>query len=117
VNKFGKLLHGLRVYSAGQISDLCVKLRIDEVVLSTQKITPSRLRGVVESCALVGVPVKRMKLELERVADTELGWVLPGPDADIVDPAARIIGPHPTPHLPITEPISLPQRTNKAVDH
>jgi len=117
VNKFGKLLHGLRVYSAGQISDLCVKLRIDEVVLSTQKITPSRLREVVESCALVGVPVKRMKLELERVADTELGWVLPGPDAEIVDPAARIIGPHtPVPLLPIEAP-ARPSATRPKADH
>src|SRR5215212_87018 len=90
--KFGKLLHGLRVYSGDQaIAALCTKLRIDEVVLSTAKIAPSRLREVVESCALVGIPVTRMKMELERVADTELGWVLPSADAEIADAAARII--------------------------
>jgi len=92
VRKFGKLLHGLRVYSGEQsISALCTKLRIDEVVLSTARISPERLREVVESCALAGVPVTRMKMELERVADPELGWVLPSAGAEAAEPAARVI--------------------------
>ncbi|PYQ27438.1 MAG: hypothetical protein DMF56_19990 [Acidobacteria bacterium] len=116
--KFGKFMHGLRVYSGDQpIADLCTKLRIEEVVLSTAKISPLRLREIVESCALVGVPVKRMKIDLERVADLELGWVLPAADVDLVDPAARIIAPRTKPQAPVVEPVRLPSATWKAKDH
>ena len=115
--KFGKLLHGLRVYSGRQsISELCTKLRIDEMVLSTGKIAPARLREIVESCALVDIPVTRMRLDLERVADTELGWVLPSHDTEIADPGARILEPRTKPLLPIDTP-RRPSATRPNADH
>ena len=116
--KFGKFMHGLHVYPGDQpIADLCTKLRIEEVVLSTAKVSPSRLREIVESCALVGVSVSRMKMNLERVADLELGWVLPNTDIDLVDAAARIIAPRTKPQAPVVEAPRRPSATRPTKDH
>lgn len=115
VRKFGKLLHGLRVYSGQQpIPALCTKLRIDEVVLSMQDIAPARLREIVESCALVGIPVKRMKMDLERVADTELGWVLPSSGMETTPLQGRL--PIEAPHVPHEAP-RRPSATRPQADH
>ena len=83
------------------MSELCETLHIDEVVLSTH-VSQQRLRDLVRACELAGVPVKRIKMELQRIADTELGWVLPSPDAEV--PAAAIITSQPSPLLPIERP-------------
>ena len=76
--KIGRKLHGLRVYSTEALADVCREVRADEVFLSTMKVPLSRLRHIVETCESAGVPVKRMRLEIERVADRELGWVTSG---------------------------------------
>jgi len=47
------------------------------VFLSTTKVPLSRLRHLVEECERIGIAVKRMRIDLYRIADRELGWVLP----------------------------------------
>lgn len=96
--KAGKMLHGLRIFdgSAESLAELCRSLSVAEVVLSTPHIAASRMRAILEACEKSGVPVKRMTIELQRVADTELGWVLP---TDTIIPntiAAQIATEHPT---------------------
>ena len=73
--KIGRKLHGLRVYSTEALAEICREVRADEVFLSTMKVPLSRLRQIVAACQSAGVPVKRMKIEIERIADRELGWV------------------------------------------
>src|SRR6185436_17726337 len=103
--KAGKLLHGLRIHSGDRsIAELCESEHIDEVVLSTT-VPQQRLRELVRSCELAGVPVKRIKMELQRVADTELGWVLPSADAEVPAAAAAILTSQPPPLLPIERPV------------
>lgn len=75
--KTGRLLHGLRVYPASRsITELCRRLAIDEVFLSTSKISNERINEVIADCATVNVPVKRMRIDIERLADVELGWIV-----------------------------------------
>jgi UDP-GlcNAc:undecaprenyl-phosphate GlcNAc-1-phosphate transferase len=103
--KAGKLLHGLRIHSGDRsIAEVCEALHIDEVVLSTT-VPPQRLRDLVRACELAGVPVKRIKMELQRIADTELGWVLPSPDAEVPAAAAAMLTSQPSPMLPIERPV------------
>jgi len=79
--KADTLLHGLRVHSGKEVGALCREQQIHEVFLSTIKLAPERLREIVAECETVGIPVKRMKIDIQRVADMELGWILPAPDA------------------------------------
>lgn len=104
LRKAGKVLHGLRVYAGNRsMTELCARLNIDEVILSTG-VTQTRLREIVSACEAAGVPVKRMKIELERVADTEVGWVLPSADSEVPAAAAAIMSSHAVPMLPIERP-------------
>jgi UDP-GlcNAc:undecaprenyl-phosphate GlcNAc-1-phosphate transferase len=99
--KAGKLLHGLRIYDGKScLEQLCKQLNVAEVVLSTTRIPATRLRELVQSCEKVGVPVKRMNIELQRIADTELGWVLPT-DSIIATTIAAQIAVEKAPMLPI----------------
>ena len=99
--KFGSFLHGLRVYPGDQpLDEVCRAARIDEVFLSTLKIPVSRFRGLVAECERIGIPVKRMKFEIQRIADEDLGWVLPS-GAAVDTTAADLAAP---PLLPIESP-------------
>jgi len=114
--KAGKLLHGLRIHSGERsISELCETLRIDEMVLSTS-VSPQRLRQLVRACELAGVPVKRIKMQLQRIADTELGWVLPSADAEVPAAAAALLT-QPSPKLPIERPAHVLGAPIRVEDH
>lgn len=81
--KAGKLLHGLRVHAGDKpLSEICKATGADEVFLSIGKLPVSKLRALVGECESMGLPVKRMRIGIHRVADTELGWVLPTTDVD-----------------------------------
>ncbi len=104
--KFGSFLHGLRVYAGDQpLEDICRAARIDEVFLSTLHIPVTRFRAIVAECERIGVPVKRMKFEIQRIADEDLGWVLPSGAVTTADLATP-------PLLPIESP-----RRPRAVSH
>lgn len=81
--KIGKVMHGLTVHSGNEaLAALCTRLRVDELFLSTASLSPVKVHALIASCEGVGVAVKRMAMEIHRVADAELGWVLPSRDAD-----------------------------------
>jgi UDP-GlcNAc:undecaprenyl-phosphate GlcNAc-1-phosphate transferase len=99
--KAGKLLHGLRIYDgSASLSELCGVLKVAEIVLSTTRIAPCRMRDIIQACEQAGVSVKRMAIELQRVADTELGWVLPT-DSVIPSTLTAQIAADNAPRLPI----------------
>lgn len=76
--KTGKLRHGLQVYSGDQsLADICTEKRVQEVFLSTLRISMARLRRIVSECESAGVAVKRLRIEIDQIADREVGWVLP----------------------------------------
>ena len=109
--KAGTLLHGLRVHPGStSLGILCRDRGIQEVFLSTFKVAPDRLLEIVAQCESVGVPVKRMKIEIHRVADTELGWILPtfeaGSATGTTIPLRPTILPIETPVLPLSEKTS-----------
>jgi len=76
--KAGKSMHGLPVYSGSEsLADICRRAGADELFLSTGRLPGLKVQAIVAQCEPSGVPVKRMAMEIHRVADAELGWVLP----------------------------------------
>jgi len=109
--KIGSFLHGLRVYPGDHsLAKICSTASIDEVFLSTMKIPMSRFRTVVAECESIGVPVKRMTFDIQRIADADLGWVLPTP-VGIPEPTVAALLAAQTPlQPPKTLPIETPIR-------
>jgi UDP-GlcNAc:undecaprenyl-phosphate/decaprenyl-phosphate GlcNAc-1-phosphate transferase len=77
-SKAGRLIHGLRVVQARvSLADICRKLQIAEVLISTSKLSESRLIEIVAQCTTAGVPVSRAHMKFERLKPTDFGWVIP----------------------------------------
>ena len=90
--KVGRLMHGLRVHTprAG-LAELCRKLQVEEIILSTETIRGERLAMVVGECAAVGVAVSRAYMSFQRLSPIDFGWVLSS-DAQTSTPAPLITG-------------------------
>jgi len=64
--KSGKLIHGLRVFGGnGDLSTICVQHKVDEVVISSLKMSEERIQEVVQCCAERQIAVKRMRITME----------------------------------------------------
>lgn len=101
--KAGRVVHGLRVHAATEpLERICREQKIDEIMLSTTKVTMSRLRSLVASCETVNIPVVRMSINIDRIADFELGWVLPSSGDDRF-PLTRA-----TQSIPVRKPADTP---------
>ena len=100
-DKIGRALHGLRVYSGAQpLSDICRATKAQEVFLSTAKVPLSRIRTIIAECESCGIPLKTMRMDIHRIADEELGWVLPTLDsaeAETTLASLNLTTPHLTP--------------------
>lgn len=66
VRKIGKVIHGLTVYQPRELKSICEQLRVDEIVISSAKLTEERIQGLVTELA-GAVALKRMKIQLESV--------------------------------------------------
>jgi UDP-GlcNAc:undecaprenyl-phosphate/decaprenyl-phosphate GlcNAc-1-phosphate transferase len=98
--KKGKVLHGLPIFSGDQpLAEIQAATGADELLISTNRISPARFRSIVAACEQLALPVRRMRLELQRVADREMGWVLPDEGAS---PASQEVSPR----LPLLDPAS-----------
>lgn len=76
--KIGKFMQGLPVHSGrDSLSEICRRAGAQELFLSTSQLPALKIQSIVAQCESAGVPVKRMAMEIHRVADAELGWVLP----------------------------------------
>jgi len=64
--KSGKVIHGLRVFGGnGDLGTICAQHKVDEVVISSLKMSDERLREVVQCCAEKQIVVKRMRITME----------------------------------------------------
>jgi UDP-GlcNAc:undecaprenyl-phosphate GlcNAc-1-phosphate transferase len=64
--KKGKKIHGLRVLGGdGAISDICRRYEINEIILTSNKIKPERLRELRRECESVDVQLKRASFRVE----------------------------------------------------
>ena len=65
-SKSGKLIHGFRVFGGnGDLSSVCDQQQVDEVVISSLKMTDARIEEVVRCCAEREIVVKRMRITME----------------------------------------------------
>ncbi|HEV3468945.1 MAG TPA: hypothetical protein VG148_06460 [Pyrinomonadaceae bacterium] len=66
--KKGKVLHGLKVFGGnGHLRRVCDEQRVDEVLISSSKITDERLREILRDCEEARITLKRMRIEIELV--------------------------------------------------
>lgn len=65
-SKSGKVLHGLRVFGGnGDLGQVCEQQGVDEVVISSLKMTEERIEEVLRSCTERQITVKRMRITIE----------------------------------------------------
>jgi UDP-GlcNAc:undecaprenyl-phosphate GlcNAc-1-phosphate transferase len=65
-SKSGKLIHGFRVFGGnGDLGSVCDQQQVDEVVISSLKMTDARIEEVVRCCAEREIIVKRMRITME----------------------------------------------------
>jgi UDP-GlcNAc:undecaprenyl-phosphate GlcNAc-1-phosphate transferase len=66
VSKSGKVIHGLRVFGGnGDLVQICEQQQIDEVVISSLKMSDERIETVLKSCSERQIVVKRMRITIE----------------------------------------------------
>src|ERR1041385_2381499 len=64
--KNGKVIHGLRVFGGnGDLRTVCTQHEVDEVVISSMKMTAERIQEVLTICADREITVKRMRILME----------------------------------------------------
>ena len=64
--KNGKLIHGLRVFGGnGDLASICDRQRVDEVVISSLKMSDERVDEVLRCCSPRDIVVKRMRITME----------------------------------------------------
>jgi UDP-GlcNAc:undecaprenyl-phosphate/decaprenyl-phosphate GlcNAc-1-phosphate transferase len=75
--KSGRLIHGLRVYAAATpLIEICRKLHIDQVMISTTKLTSDRLTNIVGQCAAAGLRVSSAGMQFKPLIASDFGWVM-----------------------------------------
>ena len=98
-SKNGRLIHGLRVYSTvTPLEETCQRLRIDQVLISTNKLTHERLTEIVGRCAASGLMVSRAAMSFEPLSPSDFGWVLAADDSPVtgvplIAPRANLVHP------------------------
>src|SRR5256714_13669239 len=64
--KSGKVIHGLRVFGGnGDLGVVCSQHEVDEIVISSMKMTEERIQEVLRCCAEMKIKVKRMRITME----------------------------------------------------
>jgi UDP-GlcNAc:undecaprenyl-phosphate GlcNAc-1-phosphate transferase len=67
-SKSGKVIHGLRVFGGnGDLVGVCKQQNIDEIVISSLKMSEEKLAAVVRSCTEHQIAVKRMRITIEEL--------------------------------------------------
>ena len=70
--KSGKVIHGLRVFGGnGDLGSVCTQHEIDEVVISSMKMTEERVEEVLRTCAERQIKVKRMRITMEDLTSVD----------------------------------------------
>jgi UDP-GlcNAc:undecaprenyl-phosphate GlcNAc-1-phosphate transferase len=64
--KTGKLIHGLKVYGGnGDLNSVCKQHEVNEVLISSSKMTEERLQEILACCRPQNIAVKRMRITIE----------------------------------------------------
>ena len=64
--KSGKVIHGLRVFGGnGDLGSVCSQHEIDEVVISSMKMSEERIHEILRCCSENHIVVKRMRITME----------------------------------------------------
>jgi UDP-GlcNAc:undecaprenyl-phosphate GlcNAc-1-phosphate transferase len=64
--KDGKVIHGLKVYGGnGDLSAICRRHDVDEVLISSSRMTDQRLQEILGFCRAREIAVKRMRISIE----------------------------------------------------
>jgi UDP-GlcNAc:undecaprenyl-phosphate GlcNAc-1-phosphate transferase len=67
--KSGKVIHGLRVFGGnGDLSKVCSQHEIEEVIISSGKMTEERVQEVLRICSEKQIVVKRMRIAMEELS-------------------------------------------------
>ncbi len=73
--KSGKVIHGLRVFGGnGDLGTVCSNHEVDEVVISSMKMTEERIEEVLRCCSERQITVKRMRITMEELISEEDGY-------------------------------------------
>jgi UDP-GlcNAc:undecaprenyl-phosphate/decaprenyl-phosphate GlcNAc-1-phosphate transferase len=68
-SKSGKVIHGLRVFAVnGDIGTVCEQQEVNEIVISSLKMSEERLDEVVRTCNKQQIAVKRMRIAIEELS-------------------------------------------------
>ncbi len=68
-NKKGKVIHGLRVFGGnGALRSICREHRIDEVLISSMRVTEERVREIMRDCEDQHITLKRMRIRIETIS-------------------------------------------------
>ena len=68
--KMGKVIHGLRVFGGdGDLQSVCREQQIEEVLLSSSRMSEERIREIQRSCQEEQIAVKRMRIRIEEVTE------------------------------------------------
>ena len=64
--KSGKVIHGLRVFGGnGDLSTVCAQHEVDEIVISSMKMSEERIQEILQCCTEKQIVVKRMRITME----------------------------------------------------
>ncbi len=64
--KRGKVLHGLRVFAGnGDLRQVCRQQEVDEIVISSLKMSDERVQELLDSCKELEIRVRRMRITIE----------------------------------------------------
>ena len=67
-SKSGKVIHGLRVFGGnGDLASVCTQHEIDEIVISSLKMTSERIQEVLDACQESQIAVRRMRITIEEL--------------------------------------------------
>ena len=73
--KSGKVIHGLRVFGGnGDLSSVCSQHEVEEVVISSAKMTEERVQEVLRICSEKQIVVKRMRIMMEELSSGDHGF-------------------------------------------
>ena len=69
--KKGKLIHGLKVFAAnGDLTQVCRQHDVNELLISSAKVSPERVQEIANICYEQQIDVKRMRITIEDVRIT-----------------------------------------------
>jgi UDP-GlcNAc:undecaprenyl-phosphate GlcNAc-1-phosphate transferase len=69
-NKKGKVIHGLRVFGGnGALRSICREQRVDEVLISSMRVSEERVEEILRDCREHHVALKRMRIKIETLSE------------------------------------------------